>query len=787
MKPLNRLLLSDMKRMWGQVLAICAVLSCGIATYVMSTSTIRSLDATREQYYREFQFADVFVQLVRAPNELAKRMAEISGVARVQSRVARHVILDVPGLLEPASCRLLSFDENPAARLNTVHLRRGRIPESTSRHEVIASEVFANAHGWNPGDEISVIMGGRKQQLKIVGIGMSPEYIYAIQPGQFLADDRRFGILWMPYRQMAAAFNMEGAFNNASLVLQPGASKAEVIFQLDRLTEKYGGSGAYLRDDQMSHRRVEDEMHQLRGMAYVTPSIFLAVSAFLLNIVLSRMVHQQREQIASLRAFGYTRWEIGWYYLKFLVCLVGFSSVIGCVAGAWLSRWLTTLYVYFFRFPMVHFEFAKDGAAVAILLSLTAAIVGSISAVRRAMRLEPAVAMRPEAPQKSRASVLERMGLRAFLSPVARMLLRRLERNPRSTALSILGMSLGVGVMVLGSFTEDAIDYVIDVQFKISQRQDVTLSFNEKLSPSALHDVRHLPGARSSEPFRVVPVRIRHGNREERLSLMALEDRPSLFLVLDQNESEVDLSGFGLTISQKLAEILDVGPGDDVIVELMEGRRDRYTMPIGTVFPNYTGPAAYLNRSELQRMLGESEVHSGAFVAFDPKRLTEFYTAVKETPAIAGVTVKQAALQNFNDTIAESIRPMRMINAAFAFIIAFGVIYNCALITLAEQSRDLATLRVMGFSRWEVSKVLLGELAVITLAAIAIGLPIGYGFAYIATMALDTETHRIPLVVTRATLAYSAVVILMSALVSSLIVRGLLDKLDLISVLKVKE
>ncbi len=787
MRPLDRLLISDLRRMWGQGLAICAVLACGIGTSVMSTSTMRSLDTTRAEYYRRFHFGDVFVRLVRSPNELAHRLAAIPGVERVQTRVVRDVILDVPGMMEPASCRLISLADDPERDLNGIYLRRGRLPNPTTQGEVLASERFAEANGWRPGDKVQVIMGGLKEELEIVGIAISPEYIYAVQPGQLLSDDRRFGVLWMPYRQMAAAFNMEGAFNDATLALFAGTSIQEVILHVDRLTERYGGRGAYDRSDQMSDRRAADELHQLKGMALVTPSIFLAVAVFLFNIVLSRMVHHQQEQIATLRAFGYSRWEIGRYYLKFVLLLVIIGAAAGCALGSFLAGWMTEQYVRFFRFPIVHKEFAYSQATLAVAVSMAGALAGSGSALRRAIRMQPAVAMRAEAPQSTGRSLAEKVGLQKMFSPMALMVLRRLERNPRSTALSVLGMAASVSVLVVGTFMEDAVDHVIDVQFQRAQRQDVLLTFNENASTHVLHDVHNLPGIFRAEPFRAVPVHLRHGQLRRRLSLMALEEQPRLFRVLDEEEKEVDLTGPGVTISEKLAEVLDLKIGDELSVELMEGRRGHYATRVKAIFPDYTDPGAYLNLRELHKLLAEGERYSGAFVAADQERIPDLYAALKETPAVAGVTVKKAAIQNFNETIAENLRGMRITNATFAFIIAFGVIYNCALVTLAERSRDLATLRVMGFKRWEVSTVLLGELAVITLVAIPVGLPIGSFFAWLATLALDTETHRFPLVLTRATLTYAVVVVITSAVVSSLIVRRMLDKLDLIAVLKVKE
>ena len=381
----------------------------------------------------------------------------------------------------------------------------------------------------------------------------------------------------------------------------------------------------------------------------------------------------------------------------------------------------------------------------------------------------------------------ERWGLGRFLSTLSLMVFRRLERNRRSTVLSILGMSLGVAVLVLGSFMEDTINYVIDVQFQRAQRQDVTLVFNEAVSSSAIHDARHLPGVHEAEGFRAVPARLSSANRSRRVSIMGLDSQPDLFRVLDKQTQEVTIAPGGLTISEKLAELLGVTLGDQIEVEFLEGRKQRRSVPVVAVFPDYTDPGAYINRAELHRILGEGACYSGFFLAVDSRRIDELHRRLKQTPTAAGVSLKQSALQSFQETIAENLRPMRLTNALFASVIAFGVIYSCALITLAERSRDLATMRVLGFTRNEVSRVLLGELAVITLAALPIGLPLGYGLSYFATLALDTETHRFPLVISRATYAYATTVILAAAGISASVVIRKIYGLDMIAVLKVKE
>lgn len=773
--------------MWRQVLAISLLLACGIATFIMSTSAMQSLEMSRESYYRLYRFADVFVPLTRAPQQLAVRAANLPGVAQVQARIVQDALLDIPSMLEPASCRLVSIDDDPTSGLNRIFIRRGRLPNPAGRNEVIASEQFSDAHKLMPGDVLNVNMDGRQEALQVVGIGMSPEFIYAVQPGLMLTDNRRFGILWMPKRQMEAAFNMEGAFNSLAIELRPRASVSEVIFQVDRLVEAFGGRGAFGRKDQESHRRLADEMHQMRSMAYVTPSIFLSVAAFLSNIVLSRLVNQQKEQIATLRAFGYTRLELAIHYFKFLAVIVVIGATIGLGVGWRMSWWMIDVYAKFFRFPVVVYELATREALVAVAIALLAASLGGYSAVRRVFQLQPAVAMRPDPPHFLGGSILDRLGLGGWVSPVARMIVRRLEANPQSTLLSILGISMGLAVLVLGSFMGDTIAYVIDMQFGRSQRQDVTLTFNETLSAGVMHDVRHLPAVDLAEPFRTVPIRLRHGIRQYRLSLMGLEQFPYLYRVLDERQRPIQIvPDAGLTISRKLAELLDVGLGDELDVEILETKCAPRRVRVASIFLNYTEPCAYLYRHDLHRLVRESERLSGVFATIDSAKLPELYTAIKTTPAIAGILDNNAARKNFQELITENTRIMRLINAIFGSIIAFGVIYNAALITLAESGRDLATLRVIGFSRREVSGILLGELAILTFLAIPVGLPIGYGFSLLATLALDTDSHRFPLVVHRQTFAYATSVILVAALVSAMSVRRMSDRLDLIAVLKVK-
>lgn len=788
LSALNRKLLRDLRSQWGQAAAIALVLACGVAAFVMAANTLGSLRRTQQAYYERYRFAQVFAHLTRAPDALAARVEAIPGVAQVQTRIVMPATLDVPGMVEPATGRLISIPDRPAPMLNGLFLRKGRYIEAGNAGEVLVSEGFAEVHHLEPGDTVTAILNGRKQKLRVVGVALSPEYVYQLGPGQILPDDRRFGVFWMGHTDMAGVFDMKGAFNDLTLTLTPEASEPEVIRRLDDLTERHGGLGAYGRADQQSHEFLNNELNELRGMALVAPSIFLGVAAFLLNVVVGRTVATQREQIAALKAFGYTRWEITLHYLKYVGVIVLVGVALGVLGGAWLGREVTALYARFFRFPV--FDFALDPLVVLLAVGISggAAVLGTLATVRRAAALPPAEAMKPEPPATYTRTLVERLGLQRFLSPAMRMVVRHIERRKVKTALTTVGIALAVAVVVLGSFPRDAIDHVMVAQFGVAQRQDVSVSFVEPTSHVVWHELEHLPGVTRVEPVRSVAARLRSGNRSRRVGLTGVPADAGLVRVMDIHTNPVPVPPDGLVLSKKLAELLGVRPGDSLAVEVLEQDRPVRTAVVSGLVDDFSGTTAYMDLVAVNRLMREGDVVTGAHLSADPARRTELYLAVKNTPRISGVGIKRDVVDSYQKTIGENVLKMRLFNIFFAAIIAFGVVYNSGRIALAERGRELATLRVLGFTRGEVARILLGELTVLTLVAIPVGLLFGYGLAsLLIRIAFDTELFRLPLVVADATYGFAAAVTLVSALVTGWIVGRRLAELDMVAVLKSRE
>lgn len=787
MRALDRKLFRDMLHLKGQLLAISAVMACGIATFVMMRSALASLTHAKESYYIDSHFAELFGSLKRAPDTLIPRIAEIPGVAAVQTRIVRAVTLDVEGLIEPAAGRLISVPETGRDDMNRLHLRRGRYIEPGRDDEVLASEGFCKAHGFLPGDSVTAIMNGRKKDLKIVGIALSPEYVYQIHPGALVPDDLRFGVFWMGKEALAATFDMTGAFNDVSLELVPGASEKEVIASLDRLLLPYGGLGIYNREDQISNRFISDEIRQLGRMGSIVPSIFLGVAAFLLNVVLSRIISLQRDQIAALKAFGYSNFDVGVHYLKLVLMITLMGTLMGIAAGIYLGTGLMGLYIQFYRFPELNFLVPYQTIALSFLVSAAAAITGTLNVVRAAVALPPAEAMRPEPPANYGPTIFERLGLSRWLSQTTRMILRNIERRPVKSGLSICGIAMSIAIVIMGRFTADSLDYLLDVQFSVLQRQDLTLYFFEAMAPRTLHATQHLPGVMNTEPFRVVPVRMQNGNRSRRISITGFPEHHDLTLLRDTNEKPVTLPPEGLVLNTKLAEVMGVKVGELMTLEILEGSRPTRQVAVSATVNEYLGTTAYMSLTALNRLMREGDNISGVYIQMDDSQVDPLYREIKETPKIASVHIKAASIRSFRDTVMNNLLQMQFFNAVFACIIAFGVIYNTARVALSERGRELASLRVIGLTRGEISYILLGELAALTLIAIPVGLAIGYGLVCIVAGFMDSELYRIPIVVNPFTYAFAVCVALISAAISGLVVRRKLDHLDLIAVLKTRE
>ncbi len=787
MRALDRKLLRNLWSMKAQGLAIALVVAGGVATFVMSLAAVDSLRRTQAEFYLEQRFADVFADLKRAPESLASRLREVPGIAALETRVRAPIRLQLAGFDDPVTGLAISIPDGEQPALNRLFLRAGTLPEAASDDQVVVSEAFAEAHALRPGARLGMVVNGRLQPLVVVGIGLSPEYVYQIRPGDLFPDFARYAVLWMNRSALAGAFGMDGAFNSVVASLSPGQSPAPAIEAIDLLLGPWGGLGAIDRETQTSHRYLEQELTQLDAMARFVPMVFLGVAAFLLNVVAARMIRTQREQIAVLKAFGYADATVAAHYLLLVLAVVAVGSLMGVIAGAWLAEGLATLYQEFFRFPWLRVRVRPVVAATAVAIAGAAAALGALGAVRAAFRLPPAEAMRPAPPATYRRTLAERIGIGHLLGQPTRIVLRNIERQPIRSALSVLGIALSVAILVLSGLQEGAVNHMIDVQFRIAQRQDLTVTFDEALSQRAVHEIEAQPGVRRVEGFRIAPAVLRYGNREYRTGLQGYREDAVLSRVLDERLQPIRLVDGGVMLTDHLGALLGIGPGDLLQVQVLDGRRARLEIPVAGLVTEYVGVGAYLTQATLNRLLHEGPSVNAAFVAVDPDALAALAGRLERMPRVTSVTLRERTIGAFAELMGETMLVYAFFVIVLAGSIAFAVVYNNARIAFAERSRELATLRVLGFTHGEVAYVLLAELALLTLLAIPPGFALGAGFGWLLTLSLQNDLFRIPLVIEPAAFATAATVVIGSALLSSLLVGHNLRRLDLVDALEASE
>ncbi len=787
MSALDRKLLRDLWRLRGQVLAIALVIASGVAVLIMSFSSIEALDTTATAYYERYRFADVFAGVERAPAKLKERIAEIPGVQNTETRIVKFATLDIAGFEQPVTGQLVSIPERGQSVLNRLALRTGRLVAPGRPDEVVLSEPFAEAHGLEPGDQLKALINGKKRTLDIVGIALSPEHVYAIGPGQLMPDDDRFGVLWMGRDALEAAFDLDGAFNDVSLTLLRGANPDDVIDRLDTLLDRYGGIGAYARADQISNWFLMNELEQLRSIARILPSIFLAVAAFLSNIVIARLIAIERSEIGLMKAFGYSSTEVGWHYTKMVIVMAGVGILIGFAAGAWLGRFNTEIYAEFYRFPFLYFRPSPSVFALAGLISLAAALVGTLSAVRRAVILPPAEAMRPPAPPLYSKTRLSWAWLARRLDQPTRIIVRQILRWRVRSLLTSAGVALSLAVLVTSMQWLDSIDRIVEIYFHEAQRQDVTVGLVEAQSREVVAEFERMPGVLAVEPGRAVTAKFRVGVRTHRGAIQGVVSEPNLGLVHDTTLGALRVPPNGLVLSTILAEKLGVGRGDLVEVQVLEGRRPTLQLPVVDLFETYIGTPAYMNLAALNRALKEGPHVEYVHLLVDRTAEPTLFAELKDLPDVAAVTQKRAAVDTFHETMGETLLIFVSFFVVFACTLAFGVVYNSMRIGLSERGREFATLRVLGFSRAEISYILIGEAALLIFVGLPLGCLAGYGLAWFITTGFGNELYRVPLIVEASTFGMAVVIGLIAAIFSAAVVRRRLDQLDLIAVLKTRE
>ncbi|UCC30546.1 MAG: FtsX-like permease family protein [Phycisphaerales bacterium] len=792
MTVLHRKLIRDLLGSIGMLLSVVIIIAIGTGSFIGMASAQRILEASRAAYYREYRFADFWVDVKKAPISALDRIARLSGVAVLDNRVVFDVILNLEGQVRPLAGRLIS---TPAGRfdrtLNGIHLVRGSGFSDDRNEEVILSEAFARAHHLRIGDRIELILNRKRESFTIVGTAISPEYVYMVRgPGDLIPDPVHFGVLYVKDSYAREVLDFKDACNQIVGSLAPGArGDMDVLLgRIDRALSSYGVLEITPRQRQASHRFLSDEITGLAVTATIMPAIFLGVAALVLNILMIRMAQRQRTTIGTLKALGYSDRSVMVHFLSFGLVVGIVGGLAGAALGTLLAYVMIEMYAEFFQFPRFVFRAYPDLLLIGMAISVAFAVAGTARGVWEVLKLRPAEAMREKPPERGGAIFLERfprlwhvMGFRTHIA------LRTVFRNRTRTLTAVIATALSTAIIFMSMATYDAFLYLVDYQFDKVAHSDVDIGLRDEKSVLALFESRALPGVDYAEPLLGLRCDLRHGRNARRMTIIGLSSRHRLITPLRADGKPVQIPGEGLVLSRKLAELLGVRLGDSLELTPVRGRRETSRVRVASIVETFLGMDCYADVRYLSRIVGESLAVNSVQLAVSAPQVPVLYEAIKELPNAQGLSVRTDAKDIIETTLVETSLFSIGVMVLFAGMIAFGSTVNNALIEIGDRIREISTLRVLGYRPGQIAGILFRESMLTFMAGLALACPLGYGMLHLIAAAYDSELYRMPVVIRPIVVLYTFVLVALFVLLAQWIVLLQIRKLDWLQGMKVKE
>jgi len=789
---LDRKLFRDLWTAKGLLLAIGAIMGVGINNFVTLQSAHHNLSRAKVEYYQQCRMADFWIDVKKVPLAELDAVRRLPGVLEITPRVQFKAVVDLPGFDEPVNALVISMPDRRQTVLNDIVLRQGDYFPDRQDNEVIVSEKFARAHRLHPGQTVRILLNNRRQELAIVGTALSSEYTYALGPGTIVPDPERFGVLYVKRSFAESAFNMQGAANQICGRLEAGAGTAgdETLRRAETLLEPFGVFQATPLRLQASNQFLSNEINGLGAIATLSPSVFLTMAALVLNVLLTRLVRQQRTVLGTLKALGHTDGTLVVHVLKLGIGVATVAGLTGCLCGHLLSSMVTTLYRQFFDFPELGGRVFWPIHGLGLLAAYACAVAGSLQGAWQVLRLQPAEAMRPEPPQRGGSVWLERLRfVWDRLSSDWRLVLRSLLRNRFRTATGLFAAAMGTGILVHSFMLVASQKFMIDFQFYRVTRSDIDVMLEAERGDELLSDARHLPGVDYVEPFLEVACTFEHGHARRKGSITGLVADARLTTPRDRSGERIIVPEAGLVISRRLADILQAETGDRLRVTPVKGQRRTIELPVARIADSYLGLTAYAHSDYLSRQLDEGPLISGLQLQVDPseERRRELFRDIKRMPAVQAIQARREMIENLIESLLKSQQIMIVLSITFAGVAFCGSMINASLVNLAERQREVATLLALGYTPWRIGALLLRENLITSGVGTALGLPFGYWIAWLTALAYDGDLVRLPVVgpwwVWTATIALA---ITFTFAAHGVVQRQIL-KLDFVQALNVKE
>ncbi len=748
---LDRKLLRDLYRSKSLLVAITLIITVGVMCFVTMQTSYHNLTSAKSRYYQQCRMADFWIEAKKIPLADIDDIRQLPGVAQVDTRVQFYATVDIEASVKPINGLVASLPNSRTTLINDILIQQGDYFSKQRENEVIVSDKFARQHRLFPGSRIHLLLNNRRQELIVAGTAISSEFTYLLGPGALLPDPESFGVFYVKRSYAEDIFDFEGGANLITGRFSPNLKQnsAVLLEQMEDRLDDYGIFSTYELSEQASNQFLTNEIDGLKSFASVMPTIFLLVAALILNVMLSRLVRQQRTTIGTLKAIGYSDGTIFIHFLKlgFVVGVVG--SVVGSVSGFYLAAAMTVVYEQYFEFPDLCNEFHFETHLIGLIASLTCALSGSFFAARSALRLVPAEAMRPAPPQSGRAILLERITwFWQHLSSAWRSTLRGLSRHWMRTSVAIFAAAMGSALLVTGFMMIAAQNFLIDFQFHRVSRSDVDLTFGDEISQDSLSELKRLSGVDRVEPLLSVSCTLVNGPYRKKIAIQGVSPDATLSVPRDPRGEPIGIPESGLVLDQRIAATLQVLPGDELMFTPVSGEKLTQVVRVAKLTDSFLGLSANADIGYVSRLIGESDIMNGAQLAVDstPAHRVELYRQLKQMSNVRSINDRQQLTQVLTDTLLQNQLVMIGMLVFFSSVIFLGSILNASLVSLAERQSQVAMFRALGYGEWEIGLIFLRESVCTNSIGTLLGLPLGYLLTVLMSQSFSTDLIRLPIV-----------------------------------------
>lgn len=783
MKKLDTMLVRMISRSKGQYIATLIILITGVAFFSAMSMAAINMEQTKTDYFAKTNFSDLFLQVTEIPAKRAESLTKLPGIAMAEGRLS----YDVPmiqgvrtGEEERITVRLVST-MGEEQKQNRLHLVEGRLP-AEGRRELALVQQFAHARNIQLGDSIRLQINGVQSDWEVTGIALSPEYIYLMENEQSLIPSpATFGVAWAPEKLFRQLADQGGRFNEITIQYAKDADETIIIDQLEEVLAPYGLKRIVKSKDQLSNSMIGEEIKNLKRTSTSLPLVFLLVAGLILAMMLSRMVKRDRFKIGILKAIGYRNRAVLFHYVKYAASAGLVGGFLGVLLGTALAGVMTRLYLEYFFMPLFGMGFYPGFLVIAMILSCLFCIVAGILGAREVLTIAPAEAMKPETPRSGKRILMEQArGLWRRFSFSQKLILKNIFRNKKRALFVLAGISLTYGMILFTMSMPQVMDDFMDQQFREFQTMDYNINFKRPTSQQALTDLAQLVDAQAVEGKIEYPFELSNGTRKKTVNLIGLEKDTQFYRFQDPARHPVALPPSGLLLSENLARSLDVTRGDSVrIKSFLPGREDTYLVVQG-IISQTMGINAYMDQEAMAKLLFEKNAITGAYLDTRDPKADEQLRKATNIASIANAEQLRGAYEQYMVMVLASVGFM----AVFAGILGGSIVYNATIVSINERELEFASLRILGFGKQQLFRMVLSENNLIAAAGILAGIPLGFWMLSASSRLFSTDVYTITLRPTWEAGIQSALLTLLFLLLAQAATYRKIDRLDFLQALK---